>query len=412
MTTTTRHHTSAHLRRRRPRHRTVVSPGWYSPDDCRLDDLRALVEVETDPARYPHADEVVSRVLVYGERWRCGGRRRPLARRTLQAELADALLDGPGIVVFRGAFDPATVDAATTAFHALIADQKAAGRGLRRPLRQARGQRPGLGRAGQAGRRRPGDLRRLLRQRRPRPGERGLARPRLPGHLAGQRRQPRRPGAGRAPRLPPRLHGPRPGAGLPRPRPRPLPRADAPGGRGPRRHARRDRADALPPALAEVPGRLPRLPRPRLHGVLRGAPRPAAAEPRRRGLLQPGPLPRRRHQPHRPTSVAWRTCCRSPAPSDARWRPSTRAPSAPRSTPCCAGGGPRASTPARSPASWRLRPRPTPSPPTSTSTSRSGRWRRRARPTCSTRRWPRTGRPTALAEALDAQQGRRRSQVG
>lgn len=125
MTTTTRT-TPAPTPATPPRHRTVVSPGWYSPDDCRLDDLRALVEVDTDPARYPHADEVVSRVLVYGERWRSAVAE-PAARRTLQAELADALLDGPGIVVFRGAFDGATVDAATEAFHALIADQKAAG---------------------------------------------------------------------------------------------------------------------------------------------------------------------------------------------------------------------------------------------------------------------------------------------
>jgi ectoine hydroxylase-related dioxygenase (phytanoyl-CoA dioxygenase family) len=107
-------------------HRTSVTTGWYSPDDCRLEDLRALVEVDTDPARYPHADEVVSRVLVYGERWRDAATS-AAGRRTLQAELADALLDGPGIVVFRGAFDDATVDAATAAFHALIAEQKASG---------------------------------------------------------------------------------------------------------------------------------------------------------------------------------------------------------------------------------------------------------------------------------------------
>ncbi|QIK65174.1 phytanoyl-CoA dioxygenase [Nocardioides sp. HDW12B] len=104
----------------------TIGTGWYTPEDCRLDDLRAVVEVETDTRRYPHADEVVSGVLVYGERWRAAAAD-PSARRTLQAELADALLDGPGIVVFPGAFDRPTVEAATSAFDALIAAQKAAG---------------------------------------------------------------------------------------------------------------------------------------------------------------------------------------------------------------------------------------------------------------------------------------------
>ncbi len=105
---------------------TTVTTGWYSPADCRLDDLRALVEVETDPTRYPYADEVLSQVLVYRERWRSAAAD-PATRRALQTELADALLDGPGIVVFSGAFDATTVETATAAFEALIAAQKAAG---------------------------------------------------------------------------------------------------------------------------------------------------------------------------------------------------------------------------------------------------------------------------------------------
>jgi ectoine hydroxylase-related dioxygenase (phytanoyl-CoA dioxygenase family) len=45
----------------------------------------------------------------------------------VQSELARALLDGPGIVVFRGAFDPAVMDRATGVFTAMIEEQKAAG---------------------------------------------------------------------------------------------------------------------------------------------------------------------------------------------------------------------------------------------------------------------------------------------
>ncbi len=103
-----------------------VATGWYGPADCRLDDFRATVEQETDPAAYPLAHDVVRGVLVYGERLAAAAAD-PATRREAQAELARALLDGPGIVVFRGAFEPAVVDRATAAFERLIEREKAAG---------------------------------------------------------------------------------------------------------------------------------------------------------------------------------------------------------------------------------------------------------------------------------------------
>jgi ectoine hydroxylase-related dioxygenase (phytanoyl-CoA dioxygenase family) len=101
--------------------------GWYGLADCRLDDFRAVVEQATDPADYPCADSVRHNVLVYGSRLReYAGT--PERRREVQSELARALLDGPGIVVFAGAFpDTSVVDRATEVFAALIAEQKAAG---------------------------------------------------------------------------------------------------------------------------------------------------------------------------------------------------------------------------------------------------------------------------------------------
>ena len=48
-------------------------------------------------------------------------------RRKVQAELVRVLLDGPGIAVFKGAFDVAVVDRATAVFEAIIVDQKARG---------------------------------------------------------------------------------------------------------------------------------------------------------------------------------------------------------------------------------------------------------------------------------------------
>ncbi|MBM7804436.1 ectoine hydroxylase-related dioxygenase (phytanoyl-CoA dioxygenase family) [Geodermatophilus bullaregiensis] len=104
-----------------------TTPGWFTADDCRLEDFRAVVETTTDLAAYPHADEVRENVLVYGSRLR-DSVATPEGRRDVQTELARALADGPGIVVFAGAFpDTGVVDRATAVFEALIAEQQAAG---------------------------------------------------------------------------------------------------------------------------------------------------------------------------------------------------------------------------------------------------------------------------------------------
>jgi ectoine hydroxylase-related dioxygenase (phytanoyl-CoA dioxygenase family) len=104
----------------------AVTTGWYTGEDCHLEDLRTIVEVTTDPTDYPHADEVMQNVLIYGPAL-AGEVGSEVGRRAVQAELSHALLQGPGIVVFRSAFDHAVVDAASKAFHRLIAHQKSSG---------------------------------------------------------------------------------------------------------------------------------------------------------------------------------------------------------------------------------------------------------------------------------------------
>ena len=95
------------------------TPGWFTAEDCRLADFRAIVETTTDLAEYPHADEVRENVLVFGSRLR-NHTATPEGRRDVQAELARALADGPGIVVFAGAFpNTGVVDQATAVFQAL-----------------------------------------------------------------------------------------------------------------------------------------------------------------------------------------------------------------------------------------------------------------------------------------------------
>lgn len=100
---------------------------WYTDDDCRLEEFRAVVETTTDLTDYPYADEVRDDVLVYGPQLR-RHIATPQGRREVQVEIAGALRDGPGIVVFAGAFDDTSVvDRATAVFEALIAEQDAAG---------------------------------------------------------------------------------------------------------------------------------------------------------------------------------------------------------------------------------------------------------------------------------------------
>ncbi|BBZ76724.1 phytanoyl-CoA dioxygenase [Mycolicibacterium anyangense] len=101
--------------------RAPASP-WLDGSAPGLAELRRVAERETDPRSYPHAAQVRDNILVY--------RATDLAdadRRLLQGELIRALTDGPGVVVFTGAFEPAVVDAASAAFDTLITVQRGSG---------------------------------------------------------------------------------------------------------------------------------------------------------------------------------------------------------------------------------------------------------------------------------------------
>lgn len=99
---------------------TTAYKSWIDESDCGLDDFRAEVSQHTDPADYLHAVDVRENVPVYSSAAASD-------RRALQAELIRALTDGPGVVVFEGAFSAGVVDRATDAFHAIIEAQRAGG---------------------------------------------------------------------------------------------------------------------------------------------------------------------------------------------------------------------------------------------------------------------------------------------
>ncbi len=77
---------------------------------------------DADLSDYPLAGDVRSNVLVYSAAAVAGA-----DRRALQSELIRALADGPGVVVFEGAFSADVVDRASDAFFDIIAAQHTAG---------------------------------------------------------------------------------------------------------------------------------------------------------------------------------------------------------------------------------------------------------------------------------------------
>jgi hypothetical protein len=101
---------------------------WIDEADLSLDDFRVQVLRTAHPADYPLASDVRSNVLVYSPATGCGA-----DRRALQSELIRALADGPGVVVFEGAFDADVVDRASEAFFAIIDAQRADGDHLGMP---------------------------------------------------------------------------------------------------------------------------------------------------------------------------------------------------------------------------------------------------------------------------------------
>lgn len=100
-----------------------AEPGPLQADQCRVEDLAAVVEVELDRDHYPRSVGELEGALVYDPAPL--DTLSPAEGALLRRELATALLDGPGIVVFPGAFTPDVIDAATTVFEDLMAAQRA-----------------------------------------------------------------------------------------------------------------------------------------------------------------------------------------------------------------------------------------------------------------------------------------------
>jgi ectoine hydroxylase-related dioxygenase (phytanoyl-CoA dioxygenase family) len=103
-------------------------PARFGPADCNLADFVTVVSAPTVEADYPRAEAIVKGVVTYNSATLRAATADADGLYAVQAELVHALTEGPGIVVFKGAYDNlATVDRVTAVFDAMIADQRASG---------------------------------------------------------------------------------------------------------------------------------------------------------------------------------------------------------------------------------------------------------------------------------------------
>ena len=103
-------------------------PGWFFADDCKIDDLRRVVDVETRISDYPHASAIENNVVIFDAPRVRKALSTPSARRAMMTEVTRALSEGPGVIAFRNAYeDVSVVDRATAVYRAIIEEQHAAG---------------------------------------------------------------------------------------------------------------------------------------------------------------------------------------------------------------------------------------------------------------------------------------------
>ncbi|MGR9130971.1 phytanoyl-CoA dioxygenase family protein [Rhizobium leguminosarum] len=97
---------------------------WLSEEACDLDDFRSLAEKATVLADYPSASAVEKNVLIYDSRKVMAAAATPEGRRAVLAEICEAFGEGPGVVVFKRAYeDTGIIDRASTIFDAIIEEQ-------------------------------------------------------------------------------------------------------------------------------------------------------------------------------------------------------------------------------------------------------------------------------------------------
>jgi len=97
---------------------------WLSEAACDLEEFRALAEKTTALADYPTASAVDKNVLIYNAGKVMVSASTPEGRRAVLAEICGAFGEGPGVVVFKHAYeDTSIIDRASEIFDAIIEEQ-------------------------------------------------------------------------------------------------------------------------------------------------------------------------------------------------------------------------------------------------------------------------------------------------
>ncbi len=105
--------------------KTTHAPVWLSETSGTLDDLKALVERETDAADYPLASHIEQNTVIYQ-----GTTFHAADPKDLMTELNRVFDTGPGIVAIKGAIpDHSIIDAATALFEQMIENERGTGGG-------------------------------------------------------------------------------------------------------------------------------------------------------------------------------------------------------------------------------------------------------------------------------------------
>ena len=100
--------------------------GRFLQADCRVEDLRELLDRQTDPD-LAYTDRVEQQVPIYDSATLREAIASDEGAAAVEAELAWVLADGPGIFVMTGAFEHPIVDRVSDSLEQIIAGEKAAG---------------------------------------------------------------------------------------------------------------------------------------------------------------------------------------------------------------------------------------------------------------------------------------------
>lgn len=104
--------------------------GYFTADDCRIDEFEALVSEPIDRATLQFAADVQKSIPIYAPETTEAALATPDTRRALMAEWAQVLGTQSGVVVLKGAMaDLDAVDQATVAFGAIIEEERAVNSG-------------------------------------------------------------------------------------------------------------------------------------------------------------------------------------------------------------------------------------------------------------------------------------------